>query len=82
MALALGERAWAVVLSDYTLPGYSGLMALEQVRAFDADLPFIIVSGNIGEDVAVAASLIEDAARKVDAGLTTVEEVLRVLGPQ
>lgn len=55
MAHALSERAWDIVLSDYTLPDYSGLLALEQVRAFDPDLPFIVVSGNIGEDVAVAA---------------------------
>jgi signal transduction histidine kinase len=55
MAHALRERAWDIVLSDYTLPDYSGLLALAQVRAFDPDLPFIIVSGNIGEDVAVAA---------------------------
>ena len=55
LARALGERRWDIVLSDYTLPDFSGLLALEQVRAFDADLPFIVVSGNIGEDVAVAA---------------------------
>lgn len=54
MARALAARRWDIVLSDYTLPDYSGLMALHQVREFDADLPFIIVSGNIGEDVAVA----------------------------
>ncbi len=55
MARALREHAWAVVLSDYTLPDYSGLLALHQVHEFDPDMPFIIVSGNIGEDVAVAA---------------------------
>ena len=54
-AQALNERPWDIVLSDYTLPDYSGLMALHQVQAFDPDMPFIIVSGNIGEDVAVAA---------------------------
>ncbi len=55
MAQALRERAWAIVLSDYTLPDYSGLMALHQVHEFDPDMPFIVISGNIGEDVAVAA---------------------------
>ncbi len=55
MAQALAERDWDIVLSDYTLPDYSGLLALRQVQAFDPDIPFIIVSGNIGEDVAVAA---------------------------
>lgn len=55
LAQALRGDDWDIVLSDYTLPEYSGLMALRQVREFDADMPFIIVSGNIGEDVAVAA---------------------------
>ncbi|MBK6630981.1 MAG: response regulator [Betaproteobacteria bacterium] len=52
---ALRAGQWDVVLSDYTLPDFSGLIALHQVRAFDPDMPFIIISGNIGEDVAVAA---------------------------
>lgn len=50
----LGER-WDAVLSDYNLPGYSGLAALELVRAHDPLMPFILVSGEIGEDTAVAA---------------------------
>ena len=52
---ALRAGAWDVVLSDYSLPDFSGLLALAQVSAYDPDQPFIIVSGNIGEDVAVAA---------------------------
>lgn len=52
---ALHDRPWDIVLSDYTLPDFSGLLALRQVQAFDPDMPFIIISGNIGEDVAVAA---------------------------
>lgn len=51
---ALRAGAWDVVLADYTLPDFSGLLALAQVGAHDPDMPFIIVSGNIGEDVAVA----------------------------
>ncbi|MEO8298339.1 MAG: response regulator [Burkholderiales bacterium] len=50
----LAER-WDVVLSDYNLPGFSGLAALEIVRAHDPLLPFILVSGEIGEDTAVEA---------------------------
>jgi PAS domain S-box-containing protein len=42
-----------VVLSDYELPGFSGRDALDLVRARSADLPFIFVSGVIGEDNAV-----------------------------
>jgi signal transduction histidine kinase len=52
---ALRTHIWDVVLADYTLPDYSGVLALHQVREYDADMPFIIISGNIGEDTAVAA---------------------------
>lgn len=52
---ALRGGPWDVVLSDYSLPDFSGLLALAQVGAHDPDMPFIIISGNIGEDVAVAA---------------------------
>ncbi len=52
-ALALDE--WDVVVSDYTMPQFGGLDALKIVRKFDPDLPFIINSGNIGEDIAVEA---------------------------
>ncbi|HET8870907.1 MAG TPA: sensor histidine kinase, partial [Aquabacterium sp.] len=41
--------------SDYNLPGYSGLEALERVRASGKLVPFILVSGEIGEDIAVQA---------------------------
>ena len=42
-------------MCDYTLPQFSGESALRIVRESDADLPFIYVSGTIGEDVAVEA---------------------------
>jgi signal transduction histidine kinase len=47
--------SWDVILSDYNLPGFSGLVALEMLKARGATTPFIIVSGEIGEDTAVAA---------------------------
>lgn len=43
------------VLADYSLPGFGGLAALAIVREQHPDLPFILVSGTIGEDQAVAA---------------------------
>jgi signal transduction histidine kinase len=46
---------WDLILSDYNLPGYSGLQALERLRASGRPLPFILVSGEIGEDTAVEA---------------------------
>ena len=48
-------RPWDAIVSDYNLPGFSGVQALQIVRARDAITPFILVSGEIGEDVAVAA---------------------------
>jgi signal transduction histidine kinase len=50
-----GGEDWDVILSDYNLPGFSGLMALDMLRASQRLVPFIIVSGEIGEDVAVEA---------------------------
>ena len=51
---ALEER-WDIVLSDFNVPGFSGLAALDIVRTSARPLPFILISGEIGEDVAVAA---------------------------
>lgn len=51
---ALPDR-WDVVLSDYNLPGFSGLEALEMLKGSGRSLPFILVSGEIGEDTAVEA---------------------------
>ena len=51
------DEPWDVVLSDYQLPGFSGLKALEILRHGDRLLPFILVSGEISEQVAVQAML-------------------------
>ena len=52
---ALGERSWDAVISDHRLPRFTSLEALAVVRAHDRELPFLIVSGAIGEEVAVEA---------------------------
>jgi len=44
-----------VIISDYFIPGYGGLGALADLKASGRDIPFIIVSGTVGESVAVAA---------------------------
>ena len=49
------EEDWDLVLSDYNLPGFSGLAALEILNGSGRLLPFVILSGEIGEDVAVQA---------------------------
>ena len=54
MRAALEKRAWDVVISDYSLPQFSGKAALELLKEKQQDIPFIIVSGVIGEETAVA----------------------------
>ncbi len=51
----LDQAQWDVVIADYTMPGFSGAKALSIVRERDPDVPFIFVSGTIGEETAVAA---------------------------
>ncbi|MBJ6750017.1 SpoIIE family protein phosphatase [Geomonas anaerohicana] len=55
MRKALEEEDWDLVVSDYVLPGFTGLEALQVLRDSGLDIPFIIVSGKIGEDTAVGA---------------------------
>jgi len=52
---ALQEDTWDVVVTDHNLPGFSSEAALAIVKNSGLDLPVIIVSGSIGEDIAVAA---------------------------
>jgi diguanylate cyclase (GGDEF)-like protein len=47
--------AWDLILADYAMPEFSALAALNLLKEKQLDLPFIIVSGKIGEDTAVAA---------------------------
>jgi DNA-binding NtrC family response regulator len=55
MHAALDKNSWDVVLSDYSMPRFSAPAALALVRGRDFDLPFIIISGTIGEETAVAS---------------------------
>lgn len=52
---ALQKEAWDLVLADYNLPEFNALSALRIVQDGGFDIPFIIVSGGIGEDIAVSA---------------------------
>ena len=49
------DPAFDIILSDFQLPQFSGLRALEVRRERGLEIPFIIVSGTIGEETAVAA---------------------------
>ena len=52
---SLQDADWDVIISDFSLPGFTGLDALEILKAHGRDIPFIIISGTIGEETAVAA---------------------------
>jgi PAS domain S-box-containing protein len=53
MRAALERQSWDLVLSDHSMPQFSGRAALDVLRQRDPDVPFIFVSGTIGEDAAV-----------------------------
>jgi diguanylate cyclase (GGDEF)-like protein len=55
MAKALANQGWDIVLCDYEMPKFKAPDALALIRNSGLDLPFIIVSGTVGEDLAVAA---------------------------
>jgi DNA-binding NtrC family response regulator len=55
MNAALEHAEWDVILSDYTMPHLSALQPLETLKSKQLDVPFIIISGTIGEETAVLA---------------------------
>ncbi len=50
-----GEEAWDVVLADYNLPTFSAPAALQLLKSAGSDIPFIMMSGVVSEETAVAA---------------------------
>ncbi len=54
---SLAQQPWDVVIADYVMPQFDGLQALALVTERNLDVPFILVSGKIGEDAAVLAML-------------------------
>ncbi len=55
MRAALARQAWDLIICDFSLPRFSAPNALELLKKSEYDLPFIIVSGTIGEESAVNA---------------------------
>src|SRR5690348_14453846 len=51
----LDEQTWDLIIADYSLPKFSAIQALSLVREKGLDIPFIILSGTIGEGTAVDA---------------------------
>ena len=52
---ALKSEHWDAVISDYMMPAFTGIDALKMCRSLGFDMPFILVSGTIGEQTAVDA---------------------------
>ena len=50
---ALQEGGFDLILADYSLPGFNGLAALEMAREVRPVVPFIIISGTLGEEAAI-----------------------------
>src|ERR1700709_2811329 len=53
--LAEINRMPDIILSDYAMPEFSGLRAVELLQQSGLDIPFILISGTVGEDIAVEA---------------------------
>jgi len=54
MRAALGERTWDAIICDFAMPGFGGGAALDELHRSGQDLPFILVSGTIPDQAAVA----------------------------
>ena len=52
---ALAQEQWDAIISDFSMPGFTGMDALRIFRSTGLDLPFILISGTIGEEAAVNA---------------------------
>ncbi|OPY77928.1 MAG: Blue-light-activated protein [Syntrophorhabdus sp. PtaU1.Bin153] len=55
MVSALEKEERDLIIADYTMPGFSGTAALSLYKERDLDIPFILVSGTIGDDIGVQA---------------------------
>ena len=62
---ALSSRQWDAILADYHLGGFSGMDAWDKVRGRGLELPFILVSGAIGE-ATVADAMVRGVSDYVD----------------
>jgi signal transduction histidine kinase len=78
---ALAQGGTMAVISDHQLPRFGSMQALRIVRAFDANMPFVLVSGAMGEEVAVAAMqagaddfVMKDRLARLSPGLTRALE--------
>ncbi len=52
---ALAECKWDIILADYTVPGFGAMQALSILKDRNIDIPFIIISGTVDEEIAISA---------------------------
>ena len=57
MSRSLEEERWDIIISDYSLPGFGGFEALQIYKSSGLDIPFILLSGVVGEDIAAEAMI-------------------------
>lgn len=57
MSKTLDTQSWDIILSDYQMPNFNGLNALNLVKEKGLDIPFILVSGIISEEMAIEAMI-------------------------
>ncbi len=55
MQQALAHSTWDIILSDYSMPNFSAMSALGVLKDSGLDIPFLVISGTIGEETAVTA---------------------------
>jgi len=55
MQAALSHKVWDIILCDYTMPQFTAMEALKILKESGLDMPFIVISGTIGEETAVTA---------------------------
>ncbi len=55
MQQALAHGTWDIILSDYSMPNFSAMSALRVLKDSGLDIPFLVISGTIGEETAVTA---------------------------
>ncbi len=57
LSAALDRQGWDIAFGDYSMPHFNGVAALKRLKERGLDIPFIFVSGTIGEDMAVEAMM-------------------------
>lgn len=74
---ALPKRPWNIIISDYNMSGFTAPQALSIVQQSQLDIPFIVVSGTIGESVAVTLMKAGASDYLMKNNLTRLSESIR-----